>query len=356
MTPFGRTPEGREARLFSLSHPGGLRVEITDYGGAVVRLFAPDHHGRPADVVLGFDRVEDYVAHSPYFGCIIGRCGNRIAHGTFLLDGRMHRLTTNNSPGGFPCHLHGGHQGFDKVLWDAEPFTVAGQPALRLRHRSPDGHEGYPGTVDVTVTYTVTSDHALRIDYEATADQPTPVNLTNHSYFNLGGEGSGDVLGHVLTLPARHYTPVNAGLIPTRQIVPVAGTPFDFTAPHKIGARIDSPNEQLRFAGGYDHNYVLDREAPAAPDALVLAASVLEPLSGRLLEVHTTEPGLQFYSGNFLAGAFAGKNGHVYRRRAGFCLETQHFPDSPNHPSFPSVILRPGHTLRSTTLYRFNVR
>lgn len=349
MIPFGRTSAGREARLFSLRNANGLRAEISDYGGTVVRLFVPDREGRFADVVLGFDRVEDYIAHSPYFGCLIGRCGNRIAHGTFRLEGRLYHLPANNSPGGIPCHLHGGEKGFDKVIWQAEPFTREGHAALRLHYDSADGEQGYPGNLAVTVIYTLRADDTLQIDYTATTDRPTPVNLTNHAYFNLAGEASDSVLGHVLTIRARGYTPVNAGLIPLGHVAPVAGTPFDFTAPHKIGERIELPNEQLRFAGGYDHNFALDR----SDDSLLLAASAYEPQSGRALEVHTTEPGLQFYSGNFLNGSFAGKNGHVYQKRAGFCLESQHFPDAPNQPAFASVILHPGQTLRSTTEYRF---
>ena len=360
MTPFGKTPAGREAHLHTLQNARGLRADISDYGGTVVRLYAPDRHGQLADVVLGFDQVEDYVAHSPYFGCLIGRCGNRMADAKFSLEGRTHALAQNNTPGGIPCHLHGGLKGFDKVLWRAEPFTNGGNAALRLQYHSVDGEEGYPGNLDVTVVYTLTTENELCIDYTATTDRPTPVNLTNHSYFNLAGEGSDDVLAHVLTINARGYTPVNAGLIPVGRVAPVAGTPFDFTGPHKIGERIGAPNEQLRFAGGYDHNYALDptTAAPAlgAAQGLALAAAALEPLSGRILEVLTTEPGLQFYSGNFLKGGFAGKNGHVYQRRTGFCLETQHFPDAPNQPAFPSVILRPGETRHSTTIYRFGAR
>ena len=351
-SPFGNLPDGRPAQLHTLENASGFHADITDYGGTVVRLCTPDRHGDLADVVLGFDSVEDYAAHSPYFGCIIGRFGNRIADGKFSLEGRRYQLAPNNSPGGIPCHLHGGLKGFDKVLWRAERAHPADGPALRLHYFSPDGEEGYPGNLHVTVTYTVTHDNALRIEYAATTDRATPVNLTNHSYFNLAGEGSGQVLPHVLTLNAREYTPVNAGLIPVGTIAPVADTPFDFTAPHTIGERIALPNEQLRFAGGYDHNFVLQRGA----DGLVTAATVLEPKSGRILEVLTTEPGVQFYSGNFLDGTFGGKNGHVYPRRAGFCLETQHFPDSPNQPSFPSTILQPGVALRSTTLYRFSAR
>jgi aldose 1-epimerase len=352
MTPFGRTPDGHDARLFTLRSRAGLRAEISDYGGTIVRLFAPDRQGRHDDVVLGFDTLAEYVDRSPHFGCVVGRCGNRIAGATFTLDGRIHRLATNNSPGGRPCHLHGGLRGFDKLTWAAEPGTEAGQDALRLRLRSPDGDEAYPGTLDVVMTYTLTDDNALRIDYEASTDQPTPVNLTHHSYFNLAGAGRGDVLDHTLTLNARAFTPVDAGLIPTGQVEPVADTPFDFTTPHRIGERIDADDEQLHLAGGYDHNFVL--EPPAGADGLVHAATVVEPASGRRLAVETTEPGVQLYTGNFLTGSLLGKSGRRYAHRGGFCLETQHFPDSPNQPSFPSVILRPGRILRSTTMYRFD--
>lgn len=358
-TSFGTTPDGRETRLHRLENARGLRAEITDYGGTLVRLFAPDRNGRLADVVLGFDRVEDYVASSSFFGCIVGRFANRIAHGRFSLDGHSYRLATNNSPGGLPCHLHGGVRGFDRAVWRAESLPTAAGPALRLHYRSAEGEEGYPGNLDVSVTYTL-SEHALRLDYVATTDRATPVNLTNHTFFNLAGEGAGSVLDHVLTLPARSYTPVNAGLIPTGEIAAVAGTPFDFTAPHAIGERIDAPHEQLRLAGGYDHNFVIDRTgdspAPRSSPGLVPAATVWEPSSGRVLEVLTTEPGVQFYTGNFLDGSFAGKRGHVYQHRHGFCLETQHFPDSPNQPAFPSTIVRPGIDYRSQTVFRFGVQ
>jgi aldose 1-epimerase len=353
MHTFGQLPGGESATLFSLENRRGLRAEISDYGGTVVRLFAPDREGRLADVVLGFDRVEDYVAHSPYFGALIGRCGNRIAHGRFSLDGRTHQLACNNAPGGIPCHLHGGLRGFDKVRWQAEPFAGEAGPALRLRYRSRDGEESYPGNLDVTVVYAVTAENALRIDYEARTDAATPVNLTNHSYFNLAGQDAGPILSHEVTIHAENYTPVNAGLIPTGELAPVANTPFDFRSPRAIGERIEAANEQLRFGLGYDHNFVLDQ--PRGGGTPAPAARARDPKSGRVLEVLTTEPGLQFYSGNFLDGSFAGKGGHVYQRRTGFCFETQHFPDSPNHPTFPSVILRPGETLRSTTIYRFSV-
>ena len=358
MSPFGQLPDGRPAHLHRLENAAGFRAEICDYGGTVVRLLAPNRRGELADVVLGFDAVEGYVAHSPYFGSLIGRCGNRIAGGKFTLDGRTYTLAQNNTPGGIPCHLHGGRHGFDKVMWTVERTAAATPPgsALTLRYRSADGEEGYPGNLDVTVVYAVTADNALRIDYSATTDRATPVNLTNHSYFNLAGEGTGTILDQALTIQAARFTPVNAGLIPTGALDNVAGTPLDFRQSHRIGDRVDDTAEQLRFAGGYDHNFVLDRPAAAAATMPALAASAYEPTSGRVLEVFTTEPGLQFYSGNFLDGSFAGKNGHVYPHRGGFCLETQHFPDAPNQPAFPSVILRPGATLRSTTIYRFSTR
>lgn len=355
MTSFGLCPDGREAGLFVLRNAGGSRAELTDYGATLVRLFVPDRAGRMADVVLGFDRVEDYVARSPYFGCVIGRVGNRIAHGRFSLGGREYRLALNNTPGGIPCHLHGGLKAFDKARWSAEPFVRDGVEGVTFRHHSPDGEEGYPGNVAVTATYTLTADHALRIDYTATTDQPTPINLTNHSYFNLAGEGSGSIREHVVTLRARQFTPVNAGLIPLGHLAPVAGTPLDFTEPHAIGERIDDAHEQLQVAGGYDHNFVADATSRERVEP-ALIATVRDPASGRVMDVLTTEPGVQFYTGNFLDGSFAAKNGHVYGHRHGFCLETQHFPDSPNQPAFPSVILPPGKTFRSSTLYRFSAR
>jgi aldose 1-epimerase len=350
VSPFGQTPRGETARLFTLKNARGFRVDITDLGGAVVRILAPDRAGRLDDVVLGFESAAGYAAHTSFFGALIGRCGNRIAGGRFTLDGVNYTLACNNQPGGMPCHLHGGTRGFDKVMWTAEPFAAPEGQALRLRYRSADGEEGYPGNLSVEVVYTVTAENALHLDYRAQTDRATPVNLTNHSYFNLGGAGSGEVSGHVLTLNATHYTPVNAGLIPTGEIAPVDDTPFDFRTPHTIGERIERPHEQLRHGAGYDHNFVLGGEG------LKLAVTVLEPGSGRVLEVLTTEPGVQFYSGNFLDGSSVGKNGQRYGRRTGFCLETQHFPDSPNQPAFPTVILRPGTELRSHTVYRFSAR
>jgi len=348
-TPFGTTRSGAPARLYTLENVDGFRVEISDFGGTVVRMIAPDRQGRSADVVLGFDSVERYETDSPYFGGIIGRFGNRIAHGQFMLDGAVIKLPCNNTPNGIPCHLHGGVVGFDKVMWSATAKMTAEGPSLRLTYGSSHGEEGFPGNLGVTVTYTVTAENALRLEYHATTDRPTPVNLTNHSYFNLRGEGNGTILGHQLTLNARSYTPVNAGLIPTGAIAPVSGTPLDFTSPRAIGESIDANDEQLRHAGGYDHNWVLAQEHAG----LTLAARVYEPESGRTLDVFTTEPGIQFYSGNFLNGSLAGKAGQHYPWRGGFCLETQHFPDAPNQPHFPSVILRPGQEYRSSTEYRF---
>lgn len=352
MTSFGKLPDGREAQLYTLTNSRGARVDITDYGATIVRLFVPDRTGQLDDVVLGYNRVEDYVKASPFFGAVVGRVGNRIAHGRFTLDGQTYTLATNNTPGGIPCHLHGGQVGFDKVLWTGELLTVNGAKALRLTYRSRDGEEGYPGNLDVSVTYTLGEDNSLRCDYAATTDRATPVNLTQHSYFNLRGEGRGDILSHRLQLHAARFTAVNAGLIPTGELAPVAGTPLDFTTANLIGERIDAAHEQLRFAGGYDHNWVLD----AARGTLALAASVEEPTTGRTLEVWTEEPGIQFYAGNFLDGSYIGKRGQPYAYRNGFCLETQHFPDSVNQPAFPSTILRPGAAYRTATVFKFGTR
>jgi aldose 1-epimerase len=356
---FGRLADGRETRLFTLRTDGGFQADVSDYGGLVVRLLTPDRKGRLADVVLGFDTAAKYAAHSAYLGSLIGRFGNRIAAGRFTLDDKSYVLATNNFPAGIPCHLHGGRGGFHQVLWSAEPATVDGQPALRLSYLSPDNEEGYPGNLAVTVTYTLSSTGELRIDYGATTDLPTPVNLTHHGYFNLKGEGNGDITDHQLVLHASNFTPVSAGLIPTGQVMSVAGTPLDFRTPHLIGERITTQHEQLAFAAGYDHNYVLDAGAKALPGAVAptkpaLAATLTEASTGRRMEVLTTEPGVQFYSGNFLDGTLTGKSGRAYQRRSGLCLETQHFPDSPNQPSFPNTILRPGETFRSATVFRFS--
>lgn len=348
--PFGLTRDGAVARIFSLGSETGFRADITDYGATLVRLFAPDRRGRTGDVVLGFNRADDYAGHPFFLGGTIGRYGNRIAGGRFPLDGTVHQLSLNNGPANARCQLHGGLVGFHHRPWIAELREDDRGSVLRLTFRSLEGEEGYPGNLDVTVTYSVlTGRNELRLDTEAITDRATPFNPTNHAYWNLRGDAAGDVLGHVLKIEASAYTPVDAALIPRGRHAPVAGTPFDFRSPRAIGERLTSPDEQLEIAGGYDHNYVLD----AGGGALALAATVLEPDSGRVMEVLTTEPGLQLYSGNFLDGSWPGKGGRIHAKHAGFCLETQHFPDSPNQPAFPSTILRPGQVFRSTTIYRF---
>jgi aldose 1-epimerase len=351
--PFGRLPDGREARLHILQNKSGASVEITDFGGIIVRLFVPDRNGRLEDVVLGFGSVEPYVTGSPFFGALIGRFGNRIGGCRFSLDGRTYVMAGNNTPGGQPCTLHGGNIGFDKVLWTATPFTEPGAVGLRLTYLSRDGEEGFPGNLDVTVEYRLTNANELSITYAATTDKATPVNLTNHSYFNLRGEGHGDILDQVATFRASHITPVDVGLIPTGELAPVAGTPFDFATPQRIGSRIDGQDQQLVFGGGYDHNFVVD---PQPGTKLAFAAEVYDPESGRVLTMLTEEPGFQFYTGNFLDGTIVGKRGRTYGRRSGFCLESQHYPDSPNQSSFPNTILRPGQRYQTTTVYRFSTR
>ena len=347
---FGTTQRGESVSVYTLKNAHGIELKVLDYGGIIVSLKVPDRTGKLGDVVLGYDSLAGYERASPYFGAIIGRYGNRIAHGRFTLDGRTYALATNNGPN----HLHGGVRGFDKVVWDVTPLEARDSVALILRRTSPDGEEGYPGTLHATVTYTLTSRNEVIFDYHATADRATPVNLTQHSYFNLAGDGSGDILGHVVTLNADHFTPVDSTLIPTGELQSVAGTPFDFRTPTPIGARIDADDVQLRYGRGYDHNFVLNKgDVDKGP---ALGARVYEPSSGRVMEIHTTEPGLQFYSGNFLDGTLRGKNGVVYRHRYGFAMETQHFPDSPNKPGFPSTILRPGAEYRSRTIYAFSVQ
>jgi aldose 1-epimerase len=343
---FGKTTEGTPVALYVLTNARGMTVRITNYGGIVTELHAPDRDGKFADVVLGFDNLDGYLAGHPYFGCIVGRVANRIARGKFTLEGKEYKLATNNGPNA----LHGGLKGFDKVVWKAESFRGQGGVGVRLRSVSKDGEEGYPGTLTATVTYTLTDDNALRIDYEATTDKATPVNLTNHSYFNLAGHDAGTVLDHDIQIAADRYTPVDETLIPTGKIEPLRGTPLDFSTPTRIGKRID---EVKGDPGGYDHNYVLRRGAGKGP---WLAARVREPKSGRLLEVLTTEPGIQFYTGNFLDGKVKGKGGAVYKKRTGFCLEAQHFPDAVNHKDFPSIILEPGKTYAQTTIYRFSAK
>ncbi len=343
---YGKTAAGRNVDIYTLTNDKGVEARIMNYGGIVVSLKVPDNKGRMGDVVLGFDDLESYLTKNPYFGCIVGRYGNRIAKGRFTLDGKEYKLAANNGEN----HLHGGLRGFDKQLWKAKPFTTKQGPALELRYVSKDGEDGYPGRLSVTVVYTLTSDNSLRIDYTATTDQATVVNLTNHSYFNLAG--SGDILNHQLIINADRFTPVDAGLIPTGELRSVKGTPFDFTTPHSIGERIAAPDEQLVVGRGYDHNFVLNNWDRTLRQQI----RVYEPTSGRVLEVFTTEPGVQFYSGNFLDGTLTGKGGRGYQQRSGFCLETQHFPDSPNHPNFPTTTLKKGETYRTTTLYRFSVK
>lgn len=346
--PFGRLPDGRQAEQFTLTNAHGVEVRAITYGGIITVIRTPDRAGRLDDIVLGYDSLSGYLASSPYFGALVGRYANRIARGTFTLDGATYHLALNNGPNS----LHGGNRGFDKELWTGEPFQRDSAVGVTLRYTSPDGEEGYPGTLTTRVTYTLTARDELIVDYEATTDRATPINLSQHTYWNLRGSASGDILEHQLTLRASGFTPVDSTLIPTGVIAPVAGTPFDFRSATAIGARIEQPDSQLRYGRGYDHNWVLDRGGRAG---LVPAARLVDPGSGRTLDIATTEPGIQFYSGNFLDGTLTGKGGRVYAHRFGLCLETQHFPDSPNHANFPSTILRPGQTYRSRTVYSFGV-
>jgi aldose 1-epimerase len=344
---YGRLLDGTEVSLFKLTNSKGAETEITNYGGIVVSLKVPDRKGQMGDVLLGYDKLEDYVKETPYFGCLVGRYGNRIGKGKFTLNGQNYLLATNNNEN----HLHGGVKGFDKVVWTAKPLEggKAG-PALELKYVSKDGEEGYPGTLSVTAVYTLTEDNELRLDYTATTDKDTICNLTQHNYFNLAGEG--DILKHELMIKANHFTPVDAGLITTGEMRLVAGTPFDFRKPTAIGARVNAADEQLKFGGGYDHNWVINKKT----GKLELMARVTEPTTGRILEVLSTEPGLQFYCGNFLDGHLIGKGGKAYAHRTGFCLEPQHYPDSPNRPEFPSVVLKPGQTYTNTIIYRFSAK
>ncbi len=349
---WGQVPDGQTVHLYTLTNVGGMTMRVTDYGCIIVSLTAPDRGGKHADIVLGYDQLADYIKATPYFGSVVGRYGNRIAGGKFMLGGKTYTLATNNDPGGIPCHLHGGKVGYDKVVWDSEAIIAGGAVGIRFHYLSHDGEEGYPGNLDITVHYWLTDKDELRIEYKATTDQATPVNLTHHSYFNLGGHDSGTILDHELMIAADHITPVDKGLIPTGESLPVANSPFDFTRPTPIGKRVGADHEQIRFGLGYDHNFVLTRW----DGKLRLAATMHEPTSGRFMEVLTTEPAVQFYCGNFLDGGNVGKGGHAYQHRTGFCLETQHFPDSPNQPTFPSTILRPGEVYRHTTIYRVSVK
>ncbi len=343
---FGTTPDGKPVTLYTLRNKQGMEVSITNFGAAVVALKTPDRQGKFADVVLGYDDLAGYENDKSFFGATIGRYGNRIAHGKFTLNGKAFTLAKNDGEN----HLHGGVKGFNKVVWEAKDVSAADGPALQLDYTSKDGEEGYPGNLAVQVTYTLTNNNELRIDYRATTDKPTVVNLTNHSYFNLAGQG--DILQHQLRLNAGKFTPVDATLIPTGELRSVTGTPFDFSTPTAIGARIGNDDEQLKFGKGYDHNFVLD----GSLGTLRPAAQVYEPTTGRVMDVLTTEPGIQFYSGNFLDGKAHGKSGTMYQHRSAFCLETQHFPDSPNKSSFPTTVLNPGTQYQTTTIYRFSAR
>ena len=343
--PFGGTPDGQPVDIYTLRNANGVEARICNYGGIIVSLKVPDKNGKLGDVVLGYDSLDSYIKNNPFFGCVVGRYANRIANGKFTLNGQEYTLAVNNGPNA----LHGGLKGFDKVVWEGKSIASSSGPALELRYLSKDGEEGYPGNLSVTALYTLTADNGLRLDYTATTDKDTVINLSQHSYFNLAG--SGDVLNHEVMIAADKFTPVDATMIPTGELRPVKGTPLDFTKPMKIGARINADDEQIKLGSGYDHNYVLDKPA----GKLALAARIFEPASGRVMEVLTTEPGLQFYTANHLDG-ITGKGGWVYQKRHAFCMEPGHFPDSPNHPTFPSSVLKRGQEFKSTIIYRFSVR
>ncbi|MFE0443886.1 aldose epimerase family protein [Streptomyces fungicidicus] len=342
---FGRLADGTKVHSWSLAN-GGTRMKVLSYGGVVQSLEIPDRRGRYANVSLGFDTVEEYVASSPYFGALIGRYGNRVGKGRFTLDGTPYQLSVNDGENS----LHGGSQGFDKRVWDVEPFTRGSDVGLCLYYTSVDGEMGYPGTLRTKVTYTLTRNGDWRVDYEATTDRATVVNLTSHVYWNLAGEGSGSVYDHELSIAASRYTPVDPGLIPTGELARVAATPFDFRRAKPVGRDIRTAHQQVLYGQGFDHNWVLDKGVTSRPEQVAL---LRDPSSGRTLRIATNEPGLQFYSGNFLDGTLVGSGGRVYRQGDGLCLETQHFPDSPNRPSFPSTVLRPGQTYRTTTVHSF---
>lgn len=346
--PFG-TVDGKPVEIYTLKNSKGAEAKIMTYGGIVQSLKMPDRNGNYGDIVLGFDNVQDYVKDSPYFGALIGRYGNRIGDAKFTLEGKTYTLAPNNNGN----TLHGGLKGFDKVIWTVEKADVtANGPELKLTYLSKDGEEGFPGNLNVTATYTLTDDNELRLEFTATTDKPTVVNLTHHSYFNLRGQGNGDILGHEVYIDANKTTPVDSELIPTGELASVDGTPFDFRKPTAIGARIDDPNTILQYGPGYDHNWVINKPL----GKLGLAARVYEPTTGRVMEVLSTEPGLQFYAGNFLDGTLTGKEGKVYQRRTAFCMEPQHFPDSPNKPQFPTTELKPGQTYHNVIIYKFSTR
>ena len=341
---FGATPAGDAVDIYTLRNDKGAEARIMNYGGVVVSLKMPDKNGAFSDVVLGYDNLDSYVKNSPYFGALVGRYGNRIAGAKFALDGTTYNLPANDGQN----TLHGGTKGFDKVVWRAKARMSEDGPQLVLHYLSKDGEDGFPGNLDVTATYTLTQDNALRLEYTATTDKDTVVNLTHHSYFNLAG--SGEILGHVLMIPADRFTPVDSTLIPTGELRPVENTPFDFRAPTAIGARIGQDDQQLKYGKGYDHNWVVNKNL----GDLGLMARITEPSSGRVMEVSSTEPGLQFYSGNFLDGTITGKGGWVYAHRSALAMEPQHYPDSPNHPDFPTTELKPGETFHNTIIYKFS--
>ena len=346
---FGKTSDGRPVDLYTLTNQKGMEVAITNFGGVVVSLKVPDRTGKFDDVVLGYDSLDGYLTNKASLGALIGRYGNRIAHGKFTLNGQTYTLPKNDGDN----TLHGGPEGFNKKLWTAKDVSSAKGQALELTYLSADGEEGFPGNLSAKVVYTLNDQNELTIAYSATTDKDTVVNLTNHSYFNLAGQGTGDILSHELMIKGDHITAVDETLIPTGELRPVKGTPFDFTHATAIGARINQDDPQLKVGKGYDHNWVLNDHGSRTP---VLVAEAYEPKSGRVLQVLSTEPGVQFYSGNFLDGTIQGKGGKVYNRRYGFCLETQHFPDSPNHPKFPSTTLKPGQTYSTTTVFKFSTR
>jgi aldose 1-epimerase len=345
--PFGKTADGTPVEIYTLRNSKGMEARIMTYGGIVVSLKVPDKNGKFGDVVLGYDNLDDYVKNNPFFGTLVGRYGNRIAKGKFTLDGKEYTLAINNAPN----NLHGGPIGFDKRVWKVAKVDVSQDgPRLELTYLSKDGEEGFPGNLNVTATYTLTDDNGLRVDYTATTDKATLCNLTQHSYFNLAGKG--DILNHLVFINADKLTPVDNTLIPTGELKPVAGTPFDFRTATAIGARINADDEQIKFGSGYDHNWVVNKPL----GKLGLMARVTEPTTGRAMEVWSTEPGVQFYTGNFLDGSITGKGGWVYQRRNGFCFEPQHYPDSPNHPQFPSAELKPGQTYQNTIIYKFSIQ
>lgn len=354
---YGTMPDGREVKLFTLANASGMVAEVTEYGAILVSLTAPDREGRFADLTHGYDTLEGWLTNTSYFGATVGRFANRIAHGRFTLDGVDYELATNNDPGGIPCHLHGGIVGFDKVLWSGESFEGEGKRGVRLRYTSPDGEEGYPGTLEVEVVYALTDADELVWEARATTDAPTVLNLAHHSYWNLSGDPATSINDHELTLHASRYLPTDAGLIPTGEEAPVVGTPMDFTAPRVIGERVEEDYEALRYGGGYDHAWVLDGD-PAeggASAGLAKAATLRDPKSGRVMRVATNQPAVQFYGGNFLEGTVAGKGGLAYAHRSALCLETENYPDAPNNPNAPSAVLRPGETYHHRMVHAFSV-